>query len=98
MKTACSTHSTCMLSSVVATLQVRNLPDDLHARLADRSRSLGVSMAEYVTRTLRADLARPTFAEWEADVRANGSDRTIDVVGALDGAREEYDAADETSG
>ncbi|WP_417563513.1 FitA-like ribbon-helix-helix domain-containing protein [Microbacterium sp.] len=76
----------------MSTLQVRNLPDDLHARLAERSSRLGVSMSEYVTRVLRADLDRPLFADWVAAARGTGSARDIDVRRALDAARDEYDS------
>lgn len=75
----------------MATLQVRSLPDDLHARLAERSSRLGVSMSEYVTRLLREDLARPTLDDWIASARSASASRPVDVVGALDAARAEYD-------
>jgi len=74
----------------MSTLQVRNLPDDLRAELGERSARLGVSMSEYVTRVLRADLALPLFDDWVAGVRV-GEVRDIDVVGALDAARDDYD-------
>lgn len=73
-------------------LQVKNLPDDLHAALADRARHEGVTMSEYVTRLLRRDLSRPNMAEWLAEQhREDGPPRSIDVVHALDLARVEYD-------
>lgn len=70
-------------------LQVKNLPDDLHAGLASRARAEGVSMSEYVTRLLRRDLAHPTVTEWLATADASPT-REIDVLGALDAARDEY--------
>ena len=42
----------------MSNLQIRNLPDDLHAQLSERAGRLGVSMSEYVTRLLRDDLSR----------------------------------------
>lgn len=75
------------------TLQVKNLPDDLHAALQARSRAQGVTMSEYVTRLLRRDLSRPTIDEWIDTHTAPGTPRSIDVVGALDGVRIEYDPA-----
>jgi plasmid stability protein len=74
----------------MSTLQVRNLPRELHAKLAERSSRLGVSMSEYVTRVLWADLERPLFDDWAAGVRV-GDVRDIDVAAALDAARDEYD-------
>ncbi|UUT34559.1 FitA-like ribbon-helix-helix domain-containing protein [Microbacterium elymi] len=75
----------------MSTLQVRNLPDDLHAKLGERSARLGISMSEYVTRVLRVDLDRPLFDDWATEARAAGAARAIDVLGSLDGARGEYD-------
>lgn len=75
----------------MSTLQIRNLPDDLRARLGERAERVGVSMSEYVTRVLRADLDLPLFEDWSADARTTGAVRAIDVVGALDGVRAEYD-------
>ena len=83
----------------MATLQVRNLPDDLHRELAARSRRLGVSMSEYVTRVLQEDLSVPAFGEWAEQVRANTSARRpIDVVGAVAAARDEDDADSQDAG
>jgi len=76
----------------VATLQVKNLPDDLHASLAARARELDVSMSEVVTRALRRELGRPTFDSWVARIRErNDTVRPIDVEWALDEVRIEYD-------
>lgn len=74
-------------------LQVKNLPDDLHAALAARAKAQGVTMSEYVTRLLRRDLARPALEEWLEAHGAVGERRAIDVVGALDAVRVEYDPA-----
>lgn len=71
-------------------LQVRNLPDDLHQKLGERSKRLGMSMSEYVTRVLRADLERPLFTDWATEAQATGHPREIDVLGALDDARGAY--------
>lgn len=74
-------------------LQVKTLPDDLHARLQLRARQDGVTIAEYVTRLLRRDLERPTIEEWLEAHPASSSPRRIDVAAALDDARFEYDPA-----
>lgn len=76
-------------------LQVKNLLEELHAALAERARSEGVTMSAYVTRLLRADLSRPTIAEWILEKRStDGEPRSIDVVRALDETRSDYDPAD----
>jgi plasmid stability protein len=78
----------------VATLQVKHLPDELHALLAQRARAQGTTMADYVTALLRRDLTRPTVDEWLAAHPATGEVRDIDVASALDEVRVE-DANDE---
>lgn len=76
-------------------LQVKNLPDDLHAALAERARREGMTMSAYVTRVLRTDLARPTVREWILEQEAtDGPPRPIDVTAALDAARADYDPVD----
>jgi len=44
-------------------LQVRNVPDDLHATLRARAAESGLSLSEYVLRELQAVAARPSKAE-----------------------------------
>jgi post-segregation antitoxin (ccd killing protein) len=76
----------------VSTLQVKNLPEELHAALAARAKSEGVTMSEFVTRTLHKELSRPTMAEWVERRRAHaGPLRDIDTLAALDAARDDYD-------
>lgn len=87
MRMTCDNH-------VMSMLQVRNLPEDLHARLGDRANRLGISMSEYVTRLLREDLDRPLVEDWATSMRS-GPVREIDVVGGLDEAREEYAAVND---
>ncbi|SED68335.1 FitA-like ribbon-helix-helix domain-containing protein [Ruania alba] len=73
-------------------LQVRNLPDELHAALRERARSEGMTMSDYVTKVLERDLSKPSLAEWIAEQRRNNEPRReIDVLAALDAARTEYD-------
>lgn len=75
----------------MATLQVKHLPDELHASLAARARELDVTMSELVTRMLRRELARPTVEEWASRIVSRGDAvRPIDVGGALDEVRVEY--------
>lgn len=73
-------------------LQVRNLPDELHAALKERARSERMTMSDYVTKVLRRDLSKPSLEEWIAEQRRNNEPRReIDTISALDAAREEYD-------
>lgn len=76
----------------MSTLQVKNLPEELHAALAARAKSEGVTMSEYVKRTLHKDLSRPSMAEWLQGTKKVGDpERQIDTLAALDAARDEYD-------
>ena len=56
----------------MATLQIKNFPDDLHAKLAEEAKAERTTMSEYATRRLRGSLGgsarRPpeqlTMSEW----------------------------------
>ena len=85
---------------LMANLQIRNMPDDLHARIAERAREQGITMSEYALRLLRADLARPSIASWVEQVRAgSASQPRVDVDAALEieRARDTYDPDDRVS-
>ena len=49
-------------------LQIRGMPVALRDRLRRRADGKGLSMSQYVIEILRDDLARPTIAEWVAEV------------------------------
>ena len=44
-------------------LQIRNVPNDLHARLKARAAFVGMSMSDYILREIRQSLNRPTREE-----------------------------------
>ncbi len=74
----------------MATLQIKQLPDELHAALRERARREGSTLTELVTRMLRRELALPSMTEWLATVTERplrGSD--IDVEQLLDEVRED---------
>lgn len=48
----------------MATLQVKNMPDDLHAALRARADTEGTTLSELVTRVLRKELSLPSMTEW----------------------------------
>ncbi len=48
----------------MSAIQVKNFPEDLHAKLRERAARQGRSVSGYVTDVLRRDLARPTTREW----------------------------------
>lgn len=70
-------------------LQVKNLPDALHAELRRRARAEGTSVSELVTRLLRRELSRPSLAEWLADLETAPTHNELDTVGAVQAARTE---------
>jgi plasmid stability protein len=49
-------------------VQLRGVPVSLRDRLRRRAAGKGVSMSQYVIEILKDDLARPTVAEWVAEV------------------------------
>ena len=48
----------------MATIQLRNLPEDLHSGLMARAQAQNQSMTQYLTDLLRQDLALPRVEEW----------------------------------
>jgi len=76
----------------MAALQVKNFPDDLHAKLRRRAAREGRSVSGYVLAILRDDLERPDWQEWFATLDTRepvvGFTRE-DVIAAIDEARDE---------
>jgi antitoxin FitA len=48
----------------MSAIQVKNFPEDLHAKLRERAARQGRSVSAYVRDVLERDLARPTTREW----------------------------------
>jgi hypothetical protein len=59
-------------------VQLRGVPLVLRERLRKRADSKGLSMSQYVIEMLTDDLARPSLAEWLAEV---GKSPAIDLAG-----------------
>lgn len=57
-------QSACRYDASMATLQVRNVPDDFHRRLKARAAARGQSLSDYVLDELRIAADRPTMPEW----------------------------------
>lgn len=53
-------------------VQVRDVPEDVHATLKARAALAGVSLSEYVRGVLARAASRPTPAELSARVQARG--------------------------
>jgi plasmid stability protein len=56
-------------------LQVRNVPEDVHAELRRRAQAASVSLSEYVLRELEKVAARPPIEE----VLARSASRRLDI-------------------
>ena len=65
----------CSLGGVSKMLQVRHVPDAVHAELARRATAAGVSLSEYVLRELERVAARPPVEE----ILARSSSRRLDL-------------------
>ena len=70
-------------------VQVRNVPDDLHAALRARARSAGMSLSEFLLRELRVVAGQPTLEEVldDAATHATGDFTTADVLTAVHDGR-----------
>jgi plasmid stability protein len=53
----------------VGTIQIKDVPDELHEALRQRAAREGVDVRTYVLDLLRRDLALPTQREWLAELR-----------------------------
>jgi plasmid stability protein len=74
----------------MATIQVKNVSDEAHARLRQRAAAAGQSLQEYMLAWIERAAARPTLDEVLDRVshRSGGRLSASDVVGQLRGERE----------
>ncbi len=71
-------------------LQVRHVPDELHAVLRQRAAESGLSLSAYVLRELQAVAARPSTAEVLARAARRGGRLSFDeAVAAVAAGRED---------
>ena len=57
-------HIACTHTLRMRTIQIRNVPDQLHRRIKVRAALEGQSLSEYALRELRRSMERPTRREW----------------------------------
>ena len=81
----------------MASLQVRNVPADLHAAVRSRAADEGMSVSEYLVSVLRRELAVPSQQEWLARL-AEREPVEIDGVFELDASRRHRDEELDRSG
>lgn len=74
---------------LVKTIQIRNVPDDIHAALRMRAAGAGVSLSDYVLSELERVAGRPPVADLlrRAGARAGGVTRA-DIVGVVRAGRD----------
>lgn len=56
----------------VPNIQIKNVPTEVHARLAERARAHGQSLQQYLLGELQRLAATPTNAEIFEEIRARG--------------------------
>lgn len=73
-------------------LQVKNVPEDVHAELRRRADARGVTLRDYVLDLLRRETRRPDLDEWldrvAADPPVTLSVSSVDLVHAARAERE----------
>ena len=70
-------------------LQVRHVPDELHAVLRERAAESGLSLSEYVLLVLQAVAARPSKTQVLARAARRGGRLSFEqAVAAVDAGRE----------
>ncbi len=73
-------------------MNVRDVPDPVHAILAGRAAARGMSLRAYVVEVLTAHVALPTVGEWLAEVESlPPASSTDSAVAALVAERDERD-------
>jgi plasmid stability protein len=76
----------------MSALQVKNFPEDLHAKLRRRAARKGRSVSSYVLDVLTDDLERPDWDEWFATLDTREPVDSVtheDVLAAIDEGRNE---------
>jgi plasmid stability protein len=71
----------------MAALQVKDLPEELHAALRRRADEEGLTVSALVTRLLRKELALPSTGAWLDEMRRRPGHAAVDVTAALDAVR-----------
>lgn len=57
----------------MATLQIKHVPEELHAELRRRAEDERQSLRDYVLKVLEREVGRPSIEAWLRDVQANES-------------------------
>lgn len=65
-------------------MQVKKVPDELHAELKARARAHGTSLNDLLLDMLRREVARPTVEDWLAGIRDLGIRAEFDTEELMD--------------
>lgn len=73
----------------MANLQVKNIPEELHAAIAARAREERLTMSQFVTRVLAREVSRPPVTAWLAllDESSGRGTHSIDTAELIDSIR-----------
>jgi plasmid stability protein len=82
-------HTQIAIIGVVKTVQIRNMPDAVHATLRTRAAAAGVSLSDYALAELKRVAERPAVSDVLrlAGSRAGGA-ATDDIVAAVRAGRD----------
>jgi antitoxin FitA len=73
-------------------IQIRHVPEDVHARLKARAAAAGMSLSDYLLREITALALRPTWQEIFDEIDREGpilKGEPVDTVGLIRELREE---------
>ena len=76
----------------MSAIQVKHIPETLHAELRRRAEAEGMTLSEYILDVLRRDLSVPGQRQWLERLGSREPVRTTGALGALDAARAEREA------
>jgi hypothetical protein len=77
---------------LMSAIQVKDVPEALHAELRRRAEEEGMTLSEYVLDVLRRDLTVPGQRQWLEGLGSREPVRTTGALDALDAARAEREA------
>ena len=69
------------------TIQIRNVPDELHRRLKSRAAETGMSLSDYLLAEIRRSAERPTSAELWRRLRSRA--RVSPSIAPVEAVRQE---------
>jgi plasmid stability protein len=88
-KRMCAMYHACMAAT---TLQIRNVPEEIHAAVRVRAAEAGISVSDYLLQLVAETVSRPSMADILARARqlarAGGGAKRADVAAAIRAGRD----------